>query len=155
MSLYVRSKVLFVGEPEVLERITREVEENGETISFGRILPLNGADPEEVWGVPGEAEETDRILYRNRTYLEYSFDTEDSAPEAVYRALAERYPEPEMTARYASEDIGEDCGIWEAGEGSGEAVFREPDDPFLFACEVWDRDPDEEMNERAINFYEE
>ena len=64
MSLYVRSKVLFVGEPEVLERITREVEENGEAISFERILPLNGADPEEVWGVSGEAEETDRILYR-------------------------------------------------------------------------------------------
>ena len=155
MSLYVRSKVLFVGEPEVLERITREVEENGEAISFERILPLNGADPEEVWGVSGEAEETDRILYRNRTYLEYSFDTEDRAPEAVYRALAERYPEPEMTVRYASEDIGEECGIWEAGEGSGEAVFQEPDDPFLFACEVWDRDPDEEMNERAVNFYEE
>ena len=155
MSLYVRSKVLFIGEPEVLEQITREIEENGETISFGRILPLNGADPEEVWGVSGEAEETDRILYRNGTHLEYSFDTEDKAPEAVYRALAERYPEPEMTVRYASEDIGEDCGIWEAFERSGEAVFQEPDDPFLFACEVWDRDPDEEMNERAINFCEE
>ena len=155
MSLYVRSKVLFIGEPGELERIPREIEENGETISFERILPLSGAEPEEVWGVSGDAEETDRILYRNGTYLEYSFDTEDAAPEPVYRALAERYPGPRMEVRYASEDIGEDCGIWEAGAGSGETVFLEPDDPFLFACEVWDRDPDEEMNERTINFYEE
>ena len=60
-----------------------------------------------------------------------------------------------MKIEYASDDYGEDCGIYESKEGSSELTFIEPDDPFVFACLLWDIDPDEEMQERMINFYEE
>ena len=60
-----------------------------------------------------------------------------------------------MTIKFASEEYGENCGIYESKEGEKELVFQEPDDPFVFACEIWDIDPDEEMQERMINFAEE
>ena len=39
--------------------------------------------------------------------------------------------------------------------GSNKLVFEEPEEPFEFACLLWDRDPDEERAERMINEYEE
>ena len=154
MKQYTRTKLIFTGAPERLNTLTKELEDEHEQIDFHRILPLAGS-MESDWGISAEPEETDRILYRNGTILEYSFDTLGGIPLPVFRRLAEQYPDVHMTAKYASEDYGEDCGIYESPEGSSEAVYREPEDPLVFACEIWDVDPEEEMQERMINFYEE
>lgn len=157
MRKYIRTKAVFKGEPAQLEPITLELKPVGsiEEISFEKILPLDGQTPEEVWGTPGDCEETDMILYRNSTILEYSFDTEDAIPLPVYERLAEMYPDLQLQLKYASEDYGENCGIYNSPAGSSVLTFEESDDPFLLACEIWDVDPDEEMAERSVNYYEE
>ena len=89
--------------------------------------------------------------------LEYTFDTLSDPPVPVFRKLASDNPGLRMTVKWAHEDIGPDsrCGIFESEEGSGELTEAEPDDAFELACEVWDRDPDEERMELEINFMEE
>ena len=127
-------------------------------LDLNRILPLPEDSPEarqELWDISSDPEELDWVLYRNGTILEYSFDTHNAIPLPFFRKLAETYPSHHLKIEYASDDYGEDCGIYESLEGSGELVFKEPDDPFVFACLLWDIDPDEEMQERMINAYEE
>ena len=155
MARYVRTKLNFEGDTEVLKGITEELKADKEAISFEKIIPLEGDAPENKWGVVSDCEETDVVLYRKGTALEFSFDTVRKAPVPVYEKLADKYSELHMTVNYAYEEYGDDCGIYESMAGSSELVFSEPDDPFVFACEIWDVDPDEELNERAINFYEE
>ena len=154
MKKYIRNKLIFTGTPERLNAIAKDVEDDHEQIGFHRILPLTG-DMETDWGIAAEPEELDRILYRNGTILEYSFDTLGGIPLPVFQRLAEQYPDVRMTVHYASEDYGEDCGIYESLEGSTQLSEETPEDPLVFACELWDVDPEEEMQERMINFYEE
>ena len=154
MKQYTRTKLIFTGTPERLTELTKELEDDHEQIDFNRILPVNGS-MESTWGISAEPEETDRILYRNGTILEYSFDTPGGIPLPVFRRLAEQYPDVHMTVKYASEDYGEDCGIYESPQDSNALNHQEPEDPLVFACEIWDVDPEEEMQERMVNFYEE
>ena len=157
MKEYVRTKLIFTGTPETLNLLMQKLAaaDGSVPLSFADILPLNEAGMEESWGIPGEPEELDSILYRNGTILEYSFDTLKKTPLPVLQKLAELYPDYHMTVRYASEDYGENCGIYESAEGTNELIFQEPEEPLIFACEIWDVDPDEEMQERMINFNEE
>lgn len=158
MDKYVRSKIIFTGDPELLRALRDEMQEKSEDgiISLSAVIPLeDGQDPEEVWGTSDEAEETDAILYRNDTILEFSMDTVMTPPVPVFEKLAEMNPDLDMTVNYAFEDYGERCGIYKKEEGSTELTEEEPDDPFEFACEVWDVDPEEEMQERYINEMEE
>ena len=158
MAKYVRSKITFTGDPETLVKMAEDIKSGTDSspISLARILPLTaGTTPEEIWGVSEEAEETDLISYRNGTILEYSMDTIKKAPLPVYRRLAQLFPDVSMTIHYAYEDYGNNYGILESPAGTAELTEKEPDDPFVFACEVWDVDPDEEISELSINYYEE
>ena len=157
MKKYVRTKLVFTGTEETLKPLMQKLTsaDGSAPISFAAIIPLNDAGMEESWGVSREPEELDSILCHNNTVLEYSFDTLEKAPLPVFRKLAETYPGYHMTIKFASEEYGENCGIYESKEGEKELSFLEPDDPFVFACEIWDVDPDEEMQERMINFAEE
>lgn len=161
MKRYVRNKMIFRGEPEALRALRDRIAESAgdEAISLAGIIPA-GEDEEErkaLWGTESEAEETDVILYHDDTILEYSFDTLMDPPEPVFRKLAAEVPEIRMTVNWAYEDINPDsrCGIFESEAGSGELTAVEPDDLFEFACDVWDRDPDEERMELEINYMEE
>ena len=156
MAKYVRTKLEFKGETECLKAIAQQLKSDKEAISFTNVIPLE--DPskaEEMWGVVSDAEESDMVLWRNGTILEFTFDTPGKPPVPVYRKLASLYPQLPLKIEYAFEEYGENCGIYLSPEGSGELEFAEPDDPFVFACEVWDVDPDEEMGEMDINYYEE
>ena len=158
MAKYVRNRLDLSGDPERLSEIAEQLKGTQEHISFEKIIPAEGAGQErrkELWGTPEDAQQTDMVSYRDGTALEYTFDTEKTAPVPVFRRLAEMYPELDMTVSYACEDPGNSCGIYDSPAGSSEIAFREPDDPFVFACDVWDLDPDEEMNELEINFAEE
>ena len=158
MKQYVRNKLIFNGTPETLNPLVKQLVSDDEStpICFNKIIPLTDeSEMEEKWGIPSEPEEMDWVLYRDQTILEYSFDTINKTPLPIFEKLAEIYPDFVMRVEYASEDYGEDCGIYKKAEGSSELVFEEPDEPLIFACEIWDRDPDEEMAERMINAYEE
>ena len=158
MARYTRNILLLEGDPALLEEAASRLRDPAgkEALSFAVIIPAEDTDSrEELWGTAGDAEETDMILFRGGTALEYTFDTEKTCPVPVMRRLAVMYPDFRMSVRYAYEDLGNGCGIYESEEGSSELVFREPEDPFVFACDVWGRDPDEELSELGINYAEE
>ena len=151
MNRYIRTKINFTKDPERIKQITEEL---GETFDFTRIIPLNkNEDPFEKWGSGSGPEEQDLIVYQNGTKAEYTFDTLKSAPLRIYEKLAERYPDVQLKISYASEDYGNDCGSYEAIEGKLQAL--ELEDPFVFACDVWEVDPEEQAIEEMINYYEE
>ncbi len=156
MARYVRSKLSLDGDPEILPEIVEKMKSDTEAISFQNIIP---AEPdqikEELWGVEEDAEETDEVIWRNGTILEFSFATIMKAPLPIYEKIAHMYPQLHMKVEYAFEDYGENCGIYESAAGSSELHFIEPEDPLVFACDVWGVDPEEQLNELAINFYEE
>ncbi|MBQ8995688.1 MAG: hypothetical protein IJ091_07720 [Oscillospiraceae bacterium] len=162
MKSYVRTKLRFRGDPEDLRSLRDKIAETSgnEAIQLAGILPA-GKDEKErltLWGTVSEAEETDVVLYRNDTILEYSFDTVDNTPEPVLRKLASENPSLDMRVQWAHEDIAPGfcrCGILESAPGTGELTVAEPDNEFELACEVWDRDPDEERLELEINYIEE
>ena len=160
MKGYVRTKIIFKGTPEQLVPIAEALGtgEGQEALIFERIIPLEEKTPEameQAWGIRTEPEEMDYVLYRNQTILEYTFDTEETAPLPIFHALAKRYPERNLSVLYASDEYGENCGWLEAEEGSGELKEKEPADRFEFACDIWGVDPEEEKQELMINAYEE
>ncbi|MBR4462168.1 MAG: hypothetical protein IKS51_06290 [Erysipelotrichaceae bacterium] len=155
MKQYIRTKLTFISDPKRIREITEELGTEQDPIRFERILPLEGEDPFKKWGTSQDCEETDLIVYRNGTWAEYSFDVLKTVPLPVYRKLTEKYPDAEVRIDYASEDYGNDCGRYESPAGSDELETKEIDDPFVFACDVWEVDPEEQMAEEMINYYEE
>lgn len=155
MKQYIRTKLLFEGEADRIKEITEMLGTESDPIRFERILPLQGDDPLKKWGTETDAEETDRIVYRDGTKAEYSFDTANAMPFPVCQELSRRYPDLKMTVIYASQDYGNDCGCYEAAAGSDELLPQKIDDPFVFACDIWEIDPEEQRYEEMINFYEE
>ena len=160
MKGFVKNKIIINGTPEQLVPIVSELGsgEGQEALLFERIIPLEEKTPEAMeaaWGIKCEPDEMDYVLWRNQTILEYTFNTEETAPLPIFKALAERYPERKVSVLYASDEYGENCGWMEAEEGSPVLVEKEPADRFEFACDLWGIDPEEEMQERMINAYEE
>ena len=155
MAKYVRTKLIFEGESEGLKKIVEELK-GDDVIDFNKIIPLNDENEiVEKWGIEDKPEELDMILYRNETLLEYSFDTLKKAPMPILEKAAEMYPECHIVVKYAYEDYGNNCAMYESLKDSKELVEKQLDDPFVFACDVWEVDPDEAMIEEAINYYEE
>ena len=156
MAKYVRTKLIFESDSDSLKKIIEDLKNNDKVIDFNKIIPLNDeGEMLEKWGIEESPEELDMILYRNETLLEYSFDTLKKTPMPILEKIVERYPEQHIIIKYAYEDYGNECGMYESLKDSKELIQKELDDPFVFACDVWEIDPDEEMAERAINYYEE
>jgi len=160
MKGYIINKIVFYGTGGPLSELSKKLGdgEGEEALRFERILPLTDETPEgmkKAWGIQAKPEEMESILYRNQTILEYTFKTEDGVPMPVFRKLAESFPEFRMCVQFASDDYGEFCGDYESGEGSAALAEKKIDDPLVFACDLWGVDPDEEMQERMINAYEE
>ena len=155
MDRYIRNKLIFTGTPEAMKALVEDLKYGDEPLNFNKFIPVaDEAEKEEKWGIAKDFEEFDWVLWNKETVLEFTFDTINAIPLPVYRKLAELYPEQEMCVKYADEDLGENCGIYESLAGSSELIAKEVDDPFEFACEIWDRDPEEEMQERMIIFNE-
>ena len=156
MNTYIRNKLIFTGEPEEMKALENELKHGEKQLDFNKFIPLNDeSEKEEKWGIKKDFEEFDWVLWNNSTILEYTFDTLDTIPLPVYRKLAKLYPQYDMKVKYASEDLDENCGLYESVKGSDELIEKKVDDALEFACEIWDRDPEEEMQERMINMYEE
>jgi hypothetical protein len=69
------------------------------------------------------------------------FETAWSAPEGIYKALAEAFPDVHFEVEFADEDIGNNCGCINY---FGEDVQIECMNDYDFACGVWGYDPEEE-----------
>lgn len=76
--------------------------------------------------------------------VEIMFDTAWSVPSPIFSALAETYPKIRFSGRWADEDMGHNCGLWEAENGI--VAVTEYDflpNPLELACEVWGYDYNE------------
>ena len=159
MKQYIRSKVLIEGDSGRLKEIITLFGSYTEEpyIRPEKILPLKNDTPEErkaLWGCE-ELEETDVVLYHQETKLEYSFDTLHTPPFCLYEKIAEICQDLKVSVRYASEELGEDCGWLVSLPDDNKLTSQTIEDPFLFACEIWDKDPEEEQYEIWINEMEE
>ena len=76
--------------------------------------------------------------------LDIAFDTAWSMPSPVFEALADAYPQIRFSGRWADEDMGRNCGLWEAENGM--VAYTEDEclpNPLKLACDVWGYDYDE------------
>ena len=68
-----------------------------------------------------------------------------STPEPIFKKLAEQYPDLLIEIEYADEDLGNNCGSYSYADG--EWVYKNGD--LEFACQMWDVDPEEYMEENG------
>ena len=154
MKRYVRTKLIFKADPQIITDITKQLQKDDEVICFDNIIALDD-EMLKKWNIEERPEELDRIIYRGGGVVEYSFDTLKNVPLPIYEELARRYKDIDMTINYAYEEYGENCGQYRKMSGSDKLLLQHIDDPFVFACEIWDIDPDQQMIEESINYYEE
>ncbi len=125
-------------------------------IRLENILPIKEDTPEEkkaVWGVE-EIEETDVVLFNHETELEYSFDSVDGVPLPVFDKIAEICKDLKVSIKYACDNLEEAVSLI-SPVNSSELIPEEVENEFELACEIWDRDPEEEQYELWINEMEE
>lgn len=74
-----------------------------------------------------------------------TFQTAWSTPSPVMLRLSELFPEINIEVKFADEDLGVNCGLYElyGGEILEDCDKDGSDEAFEFACEVWGYDPDE------------
>ena len=154
MKRYVRTKLIFKADPQIITDITKQLQKDDEVICFDNIIALDD-EMLKKWNIEERPEELDMIIYRDGSVVEYSFDTVKNVPLPIYEELARRYKDVEMIINYAYEEYGENCGQYRKLPGSEQLILQKIDDPFVFACEIWDIDPDQQMIEESINYYEE
>lgn len=90
----------------------------------------------ENWGTKWNA--TDAVW---KGPCEVQFDTAWSFPEGVFMSLADQYPDVNITAAFADEDLGNNCGIFEADESNITTSYIEERE---FAKDVWGLTEEEE-----------
>ena len=80
------------------------------------------------------------------------FQTAWNFPLPIIKAIESQYPDIKVSAMYADEDLGYNCGWYEDGSVThAEDVWEnEHDKSFNFACDVWGYDVDEMREEYGI-----
>lgn len=97
------------------------------------------------WGTKWNAADA-AVMYHGGETAFVDFETAWCAPIPIYEAIRKKFPDLDVQARYADEDIGSNCGTWHNGELE---KIEEPQRAFEFACDVWGYDPDELREERG------
>lgn len=82
-----------------------------------------------------------------------TFQTAWSTPSPVMLRLSELFPEINIEVKFADEDLGVNCGLYElyGGEILEDCDKDGSDEAFEFACEVWGYDPDEMREEYEMD----
>ena len=93
-----------------------------------------------VWGTKWPAMEQNVSAASDR---EFSFETAWSFPHGIVSQLSERYPEIVFTARWADEDLGNNCGgaVYKAGNLQNLYCPDQLTEAIDLALEVWESDP--------------
>lgn len=168
MPNWVKNKMFIQGPPEQIDELLDKCDTNESKFDFNGIIPMPGTvfrgdlGSEETklypgdlnwydwsvnhWGTKWNASEESVTSFvdGDLAYALVSFETAWSAPMPIYRAIREQYPDLHVSVRYADEDIGRNCGLWEDG------ILITPENPIEFACGLWDLDPEEIFNEEDI-----
>lgn len=81
--------------------------------------------------------------FESTSYL--NFQTAWDSPTPIIKKMSEMFPNVTMTLTYADEDLGNNCGklVYKNGEVIS-SHFPKGNEAYLFACEVWDYDPEAE-----------
>ena len=69
-----------------------------------------------------------------------------SCPLPVFETISKQYPDITITCDFADENIGNNCGSFTTTNGITAFVDRTGD--IVFACGIWDEDPDEYITEQ-------
>ena len=80
--------------------------------------------------------------------LHVIFETAWSMPSPIFEALAGMYPQIHFSGRWADEDMGRNCGLWEAENGI--VAYTEDEclpNPLRLACDIWGYDYNEYVGE--------
>ena len=120
------------GWADLGDKYLRNLELYGSTTWYGWCI--------SNWGTKWNACE---VSWSGDDYVE--FDTAWSFPEPIFTKLADLYPDILISVNFADEDIGNNCGHFEASENSVNTQYL---DDFDFACDVRGLDPEEERAER-------
>lgn len=75
----------------------------------------------------------------------WEFQTAWNSPESILKYLSGKFPTTIFTVRYADEDLGSNCGIYEIKDGK---ITSQIHGDFCLACEVWGYDYQEELAQR-------
>lgn len=78
----------------------------------------------------------------------WDFQTAWNSPENILKYLSGKFPTAIFTVRYADEDLGSNCGIYEIKDGK--IISRIHGDLWL-ACEVWGYNYEKELAMRREN----
>ena len=95
------------------------------------------------WGTKWDAYEPYVNAMTDEIFL--SFMTAWSTPEPVFVKLAEQYPDLLIEIEYADEDLGSNCGSYSYVDGKWGYKIGDLE----FACQMWDVDPEEYMEENG------
>jgi hypothetical protein len=154
MPNWVKNKLFIHGPSDMVKQCTLDIADDGEHISFEKILPR----PKDIgdgwydwsienWGTKWDVSET----YEDEEgYI--CFDTAWSTPIELMCTLSERYSDLTFEVTFADEDLGSNCGVYSFQNGQ-ETNFVSYG--LEEACRVWGYDYEEMFPEvkrdRRIN----
>lgn len=168
MPNWVKNKMFIQGSPAQIDDLLDKCNTDESVFDFNGIVPMPGdvyrgglgKDEMELypgdlnwydwsvnhWGTKWNACEASITSFVDGelAYAIISFDTAWSAPIPIFEAVKEQYPDFYISVRYADEDIGNNCGVWEDG------ILVGPPNPIEFACDLWGLDPEEIYAEEDI-----
>jgi hypothetical protein len=78
----------------------------------------------------------------------FQFWTAWSTPLEVLESLSDAFPDVKITVQYADENLGYNCGTYVLQNGS---IIEQEDGDYIFSCELWGYEPQEEVEEEATN----
>lgn len=161
---------------EILKAIATR-DENGNpvihTIDFNRIVPM----PDDIYR--GDLGSDEMKKYGDKNWYDWSikhwgtkwnacdfidnpqeygadiiFNTAWDTPEPIFQTLWNMFPDAHFVVKYADEDIGCNCGIFDFKGETDFAQYTDKstdscamEDAIRFACEVWDYDADDYLRE--------
>jgi hypothetical protein len=148
MPNWVRNKLFIHGNSDKVKQCTLDIADNGEHISFEKILPK----PKDIgdgwydwcienWSTKWDVNET---FEDENGYI--CFDTAWSTPALVILHLSEKYNDLSFEVLYADEDLGSNCGRY-VFKGGDEIEYDGYD--IKEACDIWGYD----LSEVAPSLY--
>lgn len=100
----------------------------------------------DSWGTKWNASDTRKEVVENGVIL--TFDTAWSMPQPIFERLAAMFPDLDLSGCWADEDLGSNCGLWNAKDGVVAFVNeRSLPDPLKHAFDVWGYDYDDVAGE--------
>jgi len=142
MPNWVRNKLFIHGPSDKVKKCTLDIASDSEHISFEKILPR----PKDIgdgwydwsvenWGTKWDAADT---YEDDEGYI--CFDTAWSTPHELIGTLSERYSDLIFEVKFADEDLGHNCGMYQFKDGD-EIEFMSYG--IEESCDIWGYDIEE------------